>query len=186
MTLLLRDPTAEIASTLRPRRSPLETLVGKCVALLDIGKMRGDEFIDRLENLMNARGVVTRRYKKPTNTRTAPIEIIHEITLNCHAVVIALSDCGSCTSCSTHDLLTLDERGLPGVSVLTEEFMDAFEVQRRAIGFDGAGIFVPHPMQNRSRAELEGFADKFCDEILLRICVTPPTSREDHVSLTLD
>jgi hypothetical protein len=35
MTLLLRDPTAEIASTLRPRRSPLETLVGKCVALLD-------------------------------------------------------------------------------------------------------------------------------------------------------
>ena len=82
--------------------------------------------------------------------------------------------------------MTLDERGLPGVSVLTEEFMDAFEVQRRAIGFDGAGIFVPHPMQNRSRAELEGFADKFCDEILLRICVTPPTSREDHVSLTLD
>jgi hypothetical protein len=86
MTLLLRDPTAEIASTLRPRRSPHETLAGKCVALLDIGKMRGDEFIDRLENLMNARGVVTRRYKKPTNTRTAPIEIIHEITLNCHAV----------------------------------------------------------------------------------------------------
>jgi hypothetical protein len=113
-------------------------------------------------------------YKKPTNTRTAPIEIIHDITLNCHAVVIALSDCGSCTSCSTHDLFTLDERDLPGVSVLTEEFMDAFETQRRAIGFDGAAIFVPHPMQNRSRAELEGFADNFCDEILLQICVAPP------------
>ena len=104
MTLLLRDPTAEIASALRPRRPALDTLVGKCVALFDIGKMRGDEFIDRLEILMNARGIVTRRYKKPTNTRTAPIEIIHDITLNCHAVVIALSDCGSCTSCSTHDL----------------------------------------------------------------------------------
>jgi hypothetical protein len=57
--------------------------------------------------------------------------------------------------------------------VLTEEFMDAFETQRRAIGFDGAAIFVPHPMQNRSRAELEGFADKFCDEILLQICAAP-------------
>jgi hypothetical protein len=176
MTLLLRDPTAEIACTLRPRRPPLETLAGKCVALLDIGKMRGDEFIDRLEVLMNARGIATRRHKKPTNTRTAPIDIIHDITLNCHAVVIALSDCGSCTSCSTHDLFTLDERGLPGVSVLTEEFMDAFEAQRRAIGFDGASIFVPHPMQNRSRAELESFADKFCEEILLRICVAPPNS----------
>ena len=174
MTLLLRDPTAEIAPALRPRRSALDTLVGKCVALLDIGKMRGDEFIDRLEILMNARGIVTRRYKKPTNTRTAPIEIIHDITLNCHAVVIALSDCGSCTSCSTHDLFTLDERDLPGVSVLTAEFMDAFETQRRAIGFDGAAIFVPHPMQNRSRTELESFADKFCGEILLQICAAPP------------
>ena len=49
MTLLLRDPTAEIVSALRPRRPVLDTLVGKCVALLDIGKMRGDEFIGRLE-----------------------------------------------------------------------------------------------------------------------------------------
>jgi hypothetical protein len=60
------------------------------------------------------------------------------------------------------------------VSVLTEEFMDAFETQRRAIGFDGAAIFVPHPMQNRSRTELESFADKFCGEILLQICAAPP------------
>jgi hypothetical protein len=173
MTFLLRDPTAEIASTLRPRRPALDTLAGKRVALLDIGKMRGDEFIDRLEILMNARGIVTGRYKKATNTRTAPIEIIHDITLNCHAVVIALSDCGSCTSCSTHDLFTLDERALPGVSVFTEEFMEAFETQRRAIGFDGAAVFVPHPMQNRSRAELESFADKFFDDILLQICTAP-------------
>ena len=58
--------------------------------------------------------------------------------------------------------------------MLTEEFMEAFETQRRAIGFNGAVIFVPHPMQNRSRAELESFADKFCDEILQQICAAPP------------
>ena len=34
MTLLLRDPTAEISSELRPRHTPLKTLDGKCVALL--------------------------------------------------------------------------------------------------------------------------------------------------------
>ena len=172
--LMMRDPTAEIASELRPRQAPLETIQGKCVALLDIGKMRGDEFIDQLERLLTARGVTTRRYKKPTNTRVAPIETIHDITLCCQAVIIALSDCGSCTSCSTHDLFTLDGRGIPGVNVITEEFRDAFEVQRRAIGFDAVAVVVPHPMQNRSRAELEGFADKFCDEILARICVAPP------------
>lgn len=173
MTEMMRDPTAELASELRRRQPALDSLNDKCVALLDIGKMRGDEFIDRLELLMHGRGIATRRYKKPTNTRVAPVEIIHDITLNCHAVVIALSDCGSCTSCSTHDMFTLDARGIPGVSVLTEEFADAFEVQRRAIGFDGAAIFVPHPIQNRTRAELESFADRFCDDILSRICVAP-------------
>jgi hypothetical protein len=178
MNVRLRDPTAEIASELRPRQSPVPTLAGKCVALLDIGKMRGDEFIDRLQILLNARGIATRRYKKPTNTRVAPTEVIHDIILNCHAVVIALSDCGSCTSCSTHDLFTLDGRGIPGVNVITEEFADAFEVQRCAIGFDAAAVVVPHPMQNRTRAELEGFADQFCQEILARICSQPPSTTQ--------
>ena len=50
-TTLLRDPTAEAASTMRPRRAALDSLQGKTVALMDIGKMRGDEFIDRLETL---------------------------------------------------------------------------------------------------------------------------------------
>jgi len=174
MTMVLRDPTAEIASELRPRRQPIEALEGKRIALLDIGKMRGDEFIDRLELLMRARGIATRRYKKPTNTRVAPTETIHDITLNCDAVVIALSDCGSCTSCSTHDLFGLDGRGIPGVNVITQEFADAFEVQRRAIGFDGAAVVIPHPIQNRTRAELESFADQFFDRILSCICSTSP------------
>jgi hypothetical protein len=171
---LLRDPTAETGAALRPRRAPLETLEGKTVALLDIGKMRGDEFIDRLEALLSARGVATLREKKPTNTRVAPADMIQRIVTGADAVVIALSDCGSCTSCSTHDLATLDGLGLPGVNVITEEFTDAFEVQRQAIGFDGAPVVVPHPMQNRTREELEAFAEQSCEAILATIAKTLP------------
>ena len=72
MTIVLRDPTGETASTLRERTSPLDGFEGKTVALMDIGKMRGDEFIDRLEHLCSMQGINTRRYKKPTNTRVAP------------------------------------------------------------------------------------------------------------------
>ena len=86
--------------------------------------------------------------------------MIEDIAASCDAVVIALSDCGSCTSCSTHDLNDLDKRGLAGVSVLTEEFRQAFESQKSAIGFDAASVYVPHPMQNRSTQELHGFADE--------------------------
>ena len=166
MSTVLRDPTAESASTLRPRRAPLESLQGKTVALMDIGKMRGDEFIDRLEALFKARDIAVRRYKKPTNTRTAPLEMLQKMAAECQAVVIALSDCGSCTSCSTHDLVDLDHRGLPGVSVLTEEFRPAFAMQCEAIGFDGASLYVPHPMQNRTTAELHRFAEEAFEAIV--------------------
>lgn len=170
----LRDPTAETSSVLRPRAQPLTQLSGKTVALMDIGKMRGDEFIDRLEQLCRERGVATRRYKKPTNTRVAPREMIADISANCQAVIIALSDCGSCTSCSTHDLNDLDKLGLAGVSVLTEEFHQAFEQQKSAIGLDAAAIYVPHPMQNKTTAELHAFAEQSVDRILSAICSAVP------------
>lgn len=174
---VLRDPTAETASSLRPRVTPLDVFAGKTVALMDIGKMRGDEFIDRLEILCRERGIATRRYKKPTNTRVAPREMIADIAANCQAVVIALSDCGSCTSCSTHDLNDLDKRGLAGVSVLTEEFRQAFEQQKSAIGLDAASIYVPHPMQNKTTAELHQLAEQAVDTILTAICSESPLNR---------
>ena len=161
-----RDPTAETASTLRERAAPLDTITDKVIALMDIGKMRGDEFIDRLEQLCAERGIKTRRYKKPTNTRVAPREMIKDIADNCDAVIIALSDCGSCTSCSTHDLNDLDKRGIPGVSVLTTEFEQAFESQKASIGLDAASVYVSHPMQNKTTAELHECADAAIDQIL--------------------
>ncbi len=166
-----RDPTAETASALRGRAAPLATLDGKTIALIDIGKMRGDEFIDRLEQLCSKRGIKTRRYKKPTNTRVAPREMIKDISEHCDAAIIALSDCGSCTSCSTHDLNDLDKNGLAGVSVLTNEFQQAFESQRGAIGLDAAAVYVPHPLQNKTTAELHQWADSAVEEILRAIAL---------------
>jgi hypothetical protein len=168
--VVLRDPTAETASELRPRQAPLDSFDGKTVALMDIGKMRGDEFIDRLEVLCHARGIATRRYKKPTNTRVAPREMIKDIAENCRAVIIALSDCGSCTSCSTHDLNDLDKKGIAGVSVLTAEFEQAFNSQRAAIGLAAAAVYVPHPLQNKTTRELHAWADTAVEEILQAIC----------------
>ena len=88
----LRDPTAESASTRRARLAPPPMLAGQTVALFDIGKSRGNEFIDRLEQRLGERGVATRRYKKPTNTRVAPTELLQQIAADAKTVVIALSD----------------------------------------------------------------------------------------------
>ena len=88
----LRDPTAERSGLRRPRRDRLESLDGRSVALLDIGKMRGDEFVARLELRFTEAGIATRTYRKPTNARVAPVELLQRIAQENHAVVLALSD----------------------------------------------------------------------------------------------
>lgn len=55
--------------------------------------------------------------------------------------------------------MTFDALGLPGVSVVTTEFKDAVVVQSKALGFDPAVVYVPHPIQNRTAAELAALAD---------------------------
>lgn len=55
--------------------------------------------------------------------------------------------------------MTFDAKGLPGVSIVTTEFRDAIAVQSRALGFDPAIVFVPHPVQNRTAEELAAVAD---------------------------
>ncbi len=88
----LRDPTAESAPVRRPRLAPPPSLEGKSVALMDIGKSRGVEFLDRLEGHFKKAGVATRRYAKPTNTKVAPVALMQQIAAEAQLAVIALSD----------------------------------------------------------------------------------------------
>jgi hypothetical protein len=91
MTILL-DPTSERVPAERLRAERLTGLKGQTVGLLDIAKMRGDIFLDRLEERLVGEGAKVIRYKKPTFTKPAPIDLRHEIAEQCDAVVEALAD----------------------------------------------------------------------------------------------
>ena len=65
--------------------------------------------------------------------------------------------------------MTFDAQGLPGVSVVTTEFRDAIAVQSRALGFDPAIVYVPHPIQNRTAAELAALADGAIEAALVKL-----------------
>ena len=56
--------------------------------------------------------------------------------------------------------MNFDERGIPGVSVVTTGFTDAVDKQSKALGFEPAVIYVPHPIQNRTAEELRKIADE--------------------------
>ncbi len=92
MSTTFMDPTSESSPETReplPRPTSLE---GLTVGLLDISKARGDVFIDRIEDLLGQRGITTRRYKKPTFTRVAPVELKQQIATECDVVVESLAD----------------------------------------------------------------------------------------------
>ncbi len=48
----------------------------------------------------------------------------------------------------------LEARGIPTVYVATMEFIDGAEGQARAIGAKLAGVFVRHPIQDRTDDEM--------------------------------
>ena len=62
--------------------------------------------------------------------------------------------------------MNLDARGIPGVSVVTTGFTDAVAVQSQALGFEPAVVYVPHPIQNRTAAELDQIADEAIEKAL--------------------
>jgi hypothetical protein len=74
---------------LLPRPASLE---GKVVGLLDISKPRGDVFLDRLSQRLEQAGARVERYRKPTFTKPAPVDLRHEIATTCDVVIEALAD----------------------------------------------------------------------------------------------
>ena len=89
---VLVDPTSERDATTRPRAHRPASLDGKTVGLLDIGKPRGKEFLDRLEELLTERGMNVLRFAKPTFTKPAPDDLRREIETKCDLVIEALAD----------------------------------------------------------------------------------------------
>jgi len=85
------DPAAEFAGALLTLAKRTGSLVGP-VALMDISKARGSEVLDVIETKLNARGVETRRYKKPTFSRPCPDRLRQQITSECKSAVLGLAD----------------------------------------------------------------------------------------------
>jgi len=72
-----------------------------------------------------------------------------------------------------HDIAALDRLGTPGCVVATEAFKPGAAAQSRALGLDAAVCWVPHPIQNRTAAELESVATGALPGILSLISSAP-------------
>ena len=65
-----------------------------------------------------------------------------------------------------HDITELEARGIPGVVVASGEFVEAAEVQARALGSEPVRVFVRHPIQDRTDEEMRMIADEAVEEVV--------------------
>jgi hypothetical protein len=92
MSRTILDPTGEQTVAERTRVGRPASLEGTTVGLLDISKPRGDVFLDRIEQRLVDLGADVKRYRKPTFTKPAPVDLRHEIAVECQVVIEALAD----------------------------------------------------------------------------------------------
>ena len=83
------DERRRATEPLAARRKPLR---GATVALLDISKRRGDEFLDRVEARLHAAGAQTFRVTKEIFSKPAAPEIIRRIADRGDLAVEGLAD----------------------------------------------------------------------------------------------
>jgi hypothetical protein len=66
-----------------------------------------------------------------------------------------------------HDTTYFEIQGMPSVFIASSEFIDAAEVQSRALGLpEVRRIFVPHPIQDATDDEMRAKADAIVDAVI--------------------
>ena len=69
-----------------------------------------------------------------------------------------------------HDTTTLETYRVAAVPVATTEFMLAARAQAAALGRpDFDAVYVEHPVQDQTRAEIEGKAEAVIDHLVKRL-----------------
>ena len=93
MSLQVLDPTAEDVAVAATDAARLTSLRGRAVALLDNGKIRVQELLDHMEDILRVEHGVARviRLKKPDASRPAPTEVVADMKA-ADAVISAVGD----------------------------------------------------------------------------------------------
>ena len=89
---ILLDPTGEHEPASRKQTARPKSLDGLTIGLLDIGKARGDVFLDRLAERFGERGITVKRYAKPTPSRLVTTDTKQRMSSEVQAAIIGLAD----------------------------------------------------------------------------------------------
>lgn len=155
-----RPKPKEIKLTLRPRR--------RRVAMLDHGKPNSMAIFQRTAQILRDRGIeVASISRKASATTWMGESVLKRLSGEEGLVVCGISDCGSCSAGSSLDAVSLQERGIAGIPVLTAPFEDVLERVLTYYATDQRFpvIVLDHPTQNVSPETLQARAEQMAAQI---------------------
>jgi hypothetical protein len=172
MTLTVLNPVQAAVVERTPVSRRLDTLDGKVLGLYSNEKLNATALLDLVGERLGAQfalaGVVRGTY--PVSRAMAPGE--WRDVESCDVIVLAIGDCGSCSSSGMINTIQLERRGIPAMLISTPPFTGVCTAMRELGGMpDIEWAVVSHPVGSATDAELAEKADetvKQLHQILLR------------------
>lgn len=122
------------------------------VALVDNTKPGAGIILTTLKEALGNRIFV--EVKKPAGAPATRDQL--EQTASAELAILALADCGSCTSWVVLDAIRLEEMGIPTISIISDHFTPFARELASAYGLDDLRLLeVEHPIAGRSDDEVE-------------------------------
>lgn len=163
----LLDPRGALRVTEQPLAARTGKLSRTRIGFLSNKKANATLLLQEIERLLHERfGDFEAVYGEKGAAVPVPAEFLAELE-SCSAVLTGMADCGSCTSWSLHDAVTLEGKGVPSVLLCTDEFAPLARAESVAKGMGGLPLAViPHPLADNRPHEVRAKAQTIVDEIV--------------------
>jgi hypothetical protein len=162
------DPAGPATAAVIPVAPGLATLAGRRVAVLDIAKIRSDAFVDQVEaGLREHESSLEIERSVAPPSRRLPDDEVANLAGHCDGAVLAVADCGTCSSWTLFDAIELHRHGCRAVLVISEELRPTIDALAGRLGMDDLPLVeVPLPNRDQTRADIAAAAEAATPAIL--------------------
>jgi hypothetical protein len=145
------DPAAHEDAEAVAVGAPLGALAGRRLRVLDITKVRSDVFAAEVARGLEDAGATVQMGIALPAQRMSDAEL-DAVAADADAAVLALADCGTCTSWTLWDAVELNRRGVRAVLVSTDALRPTIAALAPRLGLANLPL-VTVPTPNRDHAE---------------------------------
>lgn len=145
----------------------ISSIEGQLVGLLHNGKHGGEELLIGIrDRLLEHMPKINFEYRRKPHA-AAPANFLPSVFGRWKAAVVAVGDCGSCSSWSVYDSIELEKAGIPTVLIVSRPFVAMNHIEAKRLLMPSLSmIVVEHPLAHRPAAELQAKGAAVADDVL--------------------